>query len=115
MILGRTHLHALLLAAVIYKSSMAAGDGPVALCCREMLSLAGVSGGTDCGSGTSWSRAAPGHTQQAHTEEVYMLRPASSTVLHGESLRGGAEIQSSPVSLGSVPVVSFQTTNSSAN
>lgn len=76
-ILGRTHLHTLLLAAVIYKSFMAAGDGPVALCCSEMLSLAGVSGGTDCGSGTSWSRAAPGHTQQAHTGEVYMLGPAS--------------------------------------
>lgn len=41
--------------------------------CDEMLSLAGVSGGTDHGSETSWSRAVPGHTQQAHTREFYML------------------------------------------
>lgn len=39
---GRTCLHTLLVTAVIYKSFTAAGYGPVALCCSEMLSLAGV-------------------------------------------------------------------------
>lgn len=57
-----------------FGSSAALGHRPAALRFYEMLCLAGGSGGTDRSSETSWSRAAAGHTQQAHTREVYMLR-----------------------------------------
>ena len=66
-------LSVFLVALVILKGLVAAALGPVTLRCDEMLSLAGVEGGTDRSSETSWSRAAPGHTQQAHTGEFYML------------------------------------------
>lgn len=39
---GRTYLRTLLAAAVVYKSFVAAGCGPVVLRCSEMLSLAWV-------------------------------------------------------------------------
>lgn len=64
----------LLVSPVIFKCFVAAALwGPVVLRCDEMLSLAGFKGGTDRGSETRWSRAVPGHTQQAHTREFYKL------------------------------------------